>query len=156
MKKLKLVTLIGVAFSVSGCASANIYSENGLEKVSAIGVTCSKPIVFTKDCSNVSGATKAIKIENYKMKIASTGDDKTILVMDSSPLINSFKSGLTLGIKDYNSESSKDGFEAIKRLLSTKNIEVTRVVIMESAGSVFGYIVELSEPGYEVLKQNGQ
>ena len=155
MKKVKLAVLIGFVLSVVGCASTNIYSENGLEKVSAIGLTCSKPMVFTKDCSSLSGATKAIKIENYKMKIASSDDEKTILVMDNSPVVNSFKSGLTLGIKDYTSESSKNGFEAMKRFLSANNINITRVVVMESAGTVFGYIVELSEPGYEVLKRNG-
>lgn len=155
MKKVKLVTLIGLMLSIAGCASTNIYSENGLEKVSAIGMTCSKPVVFTEDCSSLSGATRAIKIENYKMKIASSADGKTILVMDNSPILNSFKSGLTLGTKDYSSESSKDGFEAVKRILSANNIKINRVVVIESAGSVFGYIVELSEPGYEVLKQNG-
>jgi len=112
--------------------------------INSISMTCKSPYLLEQDCSIWSGATRSIVIDGFEVKVAGSKDGKVVLVMDSKWFSNSFS--------HTHSKASNNSYYAIKKVLDAEKIEIIRVSPMKSFGNIDGYILELAEDGYSVLK----
>lgn len=137
------IVLIGLASVVlTACSSApavRVSDAEGVESVSAVGMSCKKPFALTKDCSVWSGPTKKINVGGQQVKVAGN-DDGTVTVMFGP---NSSKA----------TQITNLGFDLLKRELVKKGYEITKVTPVESAGIMFGYAIQTTEPSYHVWNE---
>ena len=140
MKKFAAITVVGLV--VTGCASSpalRVTDAKGVESVSALGMSCGKPFALTQDCSGWSGPTKKINVGGHQVKVAGN-EAGTVTVLFGE---NNSKA----------TQTSNLGYELLKRELVTKGYEITKVTPIESAGLMFGYAIETSEPSYRVWEE---
>ncbi|MCB1666702.1 MAG: hypothetical protein KDI24_00010 [Pseudomonadales bacterium] len=129
-----LVTLVLVACSSQ--PAVRVSDAEGIPSVSAIGMSCKKPFALTQDCSNWSGPTKKISLGGQEVKVAGNAEG-TVTVMFGP---NSSKATPRTNL----------GFDLLKRELVGKGFEITKVTPIESAGVMFGYAIETTEPNYQI------
>ena len=138
MKIRDSLAIVSVAL-LTACASepaVRVSDAEGVESVSAIAMSCKKPFGLTKDCSNLSGPTKKISLGGHPVRVAGNEDD-TITVLFGK---NSSKA----------TETSNLGYELVKRELVKRGYEIIQVTPIESAGLMFGYAVQTTEPSYQI------
>lgn len=137
---MKILTTIAlIATVLSGCSSApaiRVSDTEGVDSVSAIGMSCTKPFALTQDCSRWSGPTKKISVGGQEVKVAGN-EEGTITVLFGE---NNSKATQTTNL----------GFDLLKRELITKGFNIVKVTPIESAGLMFGYAIETTEPNYQL------
>lgn len=135
MKANQFLTIIALLIFGYGCAVAPavlVPDAEGVETVSAIGMGCKKPWVLV-DCSIFSGPKKSIEINGVAIKVAGTEDGKTTVMFGSRQ-----------------GKDSNVAYEVMKRILVERDIEITSVTPIVSAGIVFGYAIDTAQPAYTV------
>ena len=136
---VKLVLATAAGLMVSGCASSpaiRVSDADGVESVSAIAMGCNKPFELTQDCTIWSGPTKKISVDGHPVKVAGNSDG-TITVMFGGGTAKS-------------TQNSNLGFELLKKALVERGYVISSVTPIESAGMMFGYAIETSEPSYQL------
>ncbi len=153
MKIVVTIILMGSLFF--GCATTQIATDAiGEDAIYTLSLSCKKSYELTQDCSLWSGAKRKITIDGVKVKIAGSRRGDVVLVMDSSMFLNGMKEAFTLSLaKNYHSESTNRGFEAVKRVLRAKGIQIYRVRTIMSPNGIDGYVLELGGDGYSILKR---
>jgi len=129
-----------------------VTDAQGNESLNTLGVTCSSPYVLSQDCSNFSGATNTVVIDGFEVKLAGSTDGKFVMVMDANLVSNSFSDIFTLNSKTH-SDASNMSYHVVKKILTTHNIKILRVLPMRSFGNTDGYVLELDNDGYQILTQ---
>ncbi len=140
MKKIAALVLVGA--TLVGCSSSpalRVADAEGVESVSALGMSCGKPFELTQDCSGWSGPTKKINVGGHQVKVAGNATG-TVTVMFGE---NNSKA----------TQTSNLGFELLKRELVTRGFEIVGVTPIESAGLMFGYAIETTAPSYAVWSE---
>jgi len=139
----KKIVLLGLASLVlAACSSTpaiRVADAQGVESTSAIGMGCDKPFALTQDCSGWSGPTKKINLGGQQVKVAGNADG-TVTVMFGP---NSSKATQVTNL----------GYELLKRELVEKGFKITKVTPIESAGMMFGYAIETTEPNYHIWNE---
>lgn len=138
MKKT-IISLTLATLFIGGCVSSpavRVSDAEGVEAVSALALTCDNPFGLEFDCSMWSGPTKKIDLGGHQVKIAGNNDGRvTVLFGENSASAT---------------QSSNLGFELMKRELLTRGFTIAKVTPIESAGLMFGYAIETTEPNYDV------
>jgi len=109
----------------------------GMATISGISLTCNKPFVFERDCSNWSGPRRRIEVRGIEAKVAGSADGRTVVVMNASLSRREIASTI---------------YSAVETELRSHGIEINRVTAVSMLGKVHGYIFELDEDGYSVLE----
>lgn len=137
-----LVAVGLISILLTGCASApavRVSDAEGVEPVSALGMSCKKPFALRKDCSGWSGPTKRISIDGNKLKVAANADN-TVTVMFSK---NNAKA----------TQASNLGYELMKKELVTRGFTIVKVTPIESSGLMFGYAIQTDKPAYQIWNE---
>jgi hypothetical protein len=137
--KNKKILIVAASLVLSACSSApaiRVSDAVGIESVSAIGMSCKKPFSLTQDCSGWSGPAKRINVSGQQVKVAGN-ETGTITVMFGE---NNSKA----------TQTSNLGYDLLKRELVSRSYEIVQVTPIESAGLMFGYAIETSEPSYQI------
>ena len=128
--------------------------KKDVTRISTLSINCKNPYHFTQDCSEWMGAKRTIEINGHKAKIAGTEDSKAILVMDNSPIWNSFKDGLSFGLTDAHGETSNTAYWNIRKKFEENGIHVKRIITFGTMFSkIDGYVLITEEPAYDLLKE---
>ena len=134
----KILILLTAAVVLIGCSSGpavRVADAEGIAAVSAIGMGCGKPFALTQDCSGWSGPTKKISVGGRELKVAANAEGNITVVFGGD------------------TEGSNLGFELLKRELVTRGYEIVKVTPIESAGVMFGYAIETTEPNYHLWNE---
>jgi hypothetical protein len=127
---------------LAGCAASTplvlVPDAEGVESQSVVTLTCGKPWPLTRDCSNISGATKPVKVAGVEFKVAGTDNGEAIMLMGTT----------AQGTRGYTSNLA---YEALKRTFKEAGIGVVRVTPLISTGQLFGYVVQTDAPAYDLL-----
>ena len=140
MKAFARIFSIMAAAALCGCASqpaARVTDADGMESVSAITLSCGKPFALTQDCSIWSGPTKKINVGGKDIKVSGNADG-TITVMFG---------------QEKSTQATNLAYDLLKRELVERGYEITSVTPIESAGLMFGYAIETTEPNYQVWEE---
>lgn len=138
MKIIKILTLIAFLCLVA-CASnpaLRVSDAQGIDSVSAIGMTCKKPFALTQNCSGFSGPSKKITVNGQNLKVGGNSDG-TITVMFGK----------------NSTQSANLGFDLLKAELISRGHSITKVTPIESSGIMFGYAIETAKPSYDIWKE---
>lgn len=137
MKKSSVALVMAAAMAASGCASEpapRVSDAQGVESISAITMGCGKPFELTQDCSMWSGPTKKIEVGGQVIKVAGNAEGtRTVLFGQNN--------------------SSNLAYDLLKRELVSRGYEIEKVTPIESAGRMFGYAIETSEPNYHIWNE---
>ena len=148
---MRILFILAAIASLSGCVSTALVTDaNGNESISTIWMTCSTPHILTQNCSAWNGAAKEIEINGFKINIAGSENGTVILVMDSKWLGNVLGDVFTLNSPTH-SEATNTSFDAVKKVLKDKGIELKKVIPVQSSGNIDGYVLELGSDGYKEL-----
>lgn len=137
MKAFAGIVLTMTAAALVGCASepaVRVSDADGMESVSAVGMSCGKPFALTQDCSMWSGPTKKINVGGKDIKVGGNADG-TVTVMFG---------------QERSTQATNLAYDLLKRELVQRGYEITSVTPIESAGLMFGYAIETTEPNYRV------
>lgn len=134
-KALSLATLVLLTGCISTPESVNFEGETvGTYSVAA---SC-KTMMLDTDCSEFSGATKDISIDNVVLRVASGNNGQVIFIMPES-------------ILSTNEPALKKGADAIEQLLTSKGISIVNKKVMLGGGEVYGVHFTLDGEGYSLL-----
>lgn len=136
MKFLILAFLITASIGCTSNPAIRVSDAEGIESISAIGMSCKKPFKLTKNCSLWSGPTKKISIDNVKMKVSSN-EEGNITVMFSK------NSATATPITNL-------AYELIKKELTKRGFKIIKVTPIESTGIMFGYAIQTDKPSYHI------
>lgn len=142
MKEFSGAFAAATAVLMVGCASepaVRVSDAEGVESVSAVAMSCGKPFALTQDCSMWSGPTKKISVGGHDVKVAGNAEG-TVTVMFGE---NNTKA----------TQTSNLAYDLLKRELVSRGYEITRVTPIESAGLMFGYAIETTEPNYPLWEE---
>jgi hypothetical protein len=116
-------------------------------------MSCSRPYAFSQDCLSGYRATRDIQLHDRKMKIAGSEDGKLILVMDEKYYSDSMKRAFSLGISDAGTDQAMQCGRIVESFFKAKNLKIVKKLKMVEMGSVAGFIFELEDDGYSLLKE---
>jgi hypothetical protein len=116
-------------------------------------MTCGKPYEFSQDCSNGSRAKRNIELHDRKMSISGSEDGKSILVMDEKYFSSSMKRAFSLGISDAGTDEALECGSIVESFFKAKNLKVVHKIKLIEMGSVVGFVFELEDDGYSLLKE---
>lgn len=151
--KLKIIAIGFILLMIPGCSSQKILTDElGNEYIKTISMKCNKPYDLTQDCNNWAGASRKIVINDFDIKVAGSEDGKVVLVMDAHLFKNSLKSPFSLYSKSH-TEASNNSFKSVSELFEQKGIKILRVLPLRSFENIDGYVMELNEDGYTILKE---
>jgi len=137
--KNKTIMILAASLTLGACSSApaiRVSDAEGVASVSAIGMSCKKPFELTQDCSGWSGPAKKISVGGQEVKVAGNADGTTTAMFGK----NNSKA----------TQTSNLGFDLLKRELVNRGYEIAKVTPIESAGLMFGYAIETTEPSYQI------
>jgi len=135
----------GVVIAHNKHVTSTVSEAEESEPINMISMTCTKPYQLEQDCSIWSGATRSIVIDGFKVNVAGSKDGKVVLVMDAKLFSKIWSK--------KQSQASNNSFHAIKKALDEEKIEIIRVRPIKSFGDIYGYVLELAEDGYSILKK---
>lgn len=149
--------ILFIVLFISSCASRPVVNDAiGEDAISFGRMSCKKPYVLSQDCSIFGGAKRKIIIDGFKVKVAGSENGQTILVMDGGGLANELKDAFKLNIGKSNvSEGTNNSFDAVKKFLTDKGIEIYRVRPVVKGSGIKGYVLELNADGYSLIKELG-
>ncbi len=133
------VFLLGVVACASPPPAVVVEDAEGVEPVSGLSASCSKPFPVERDSSIMSGSTREIEIEGVEIKVAGSEDGRHVLMMPPK-----------LGTQAVTNESNRR-YQIVKATLAAEGVGVRSVVPMVQSGLVMGYYLELDGDGYAVL-----
>lgn len=138
----KRLARLGWSEAIEAAASARAGPvAAGMSSLSLIGLTCSKPFRFERDCSIFSGPKRRIELHGFAGRIAGSADGHVVIVMypaTSTPVVPS------------------RAYDAVEQELRRHEIAVTRVTTIKNLGQIRGYVLELDGDGYSILEQLGE
>jgi len=136
----------------SGCASLkNAERLDKVDKISTMTTTCNTPYKLTQDCSNLYGAKKNIVLGDYKLSIFGNQKGNVVGIMTRSIWFSGVKKVNAIGLLNDN-KMFHSALDEIEKILNQKSINIKKIVLMKSFGSIDGYFLELDGDGYTVLK----
>ncbi|WP_444930772.1 hypothetical protein ACJJIF_03025 [Microbulbifer sp. SSSA002] len=138
MKKLCIIFMITL---LSGCVSTpEQVSFNG-EVVGTYGPAAGcGTLLLNQDCSQMSGAKRAIEIEGIPLRVAGGEEGKVVFIM-SKPMFSPDEVAL------------RNGAEAIKKLMESKGIEILTTKVVYGNGITFGVHYTFDTDGYKYLQE---
>lgn len=152
MKIIKITLAISLT-ALAGCVSVDPVQESSANpSVSALEVSCGKPIGFTQDCSSFSGAKRKIEIEGQTIRIAGNTEGNAVLIMDGEKLKNTFTQNPFVFNNYKSSRAVNNAFYLIKSVLQERAISVINTHSVRFWGDIHGYVIELDGNGYDALK----
>lgn len=137
---------------LQGCVSTpRVYDATKEESLNTLATTCSSPYQLTRDCSNMSGAMRKVKMGEVVLAVAGSDDGRVVMVMDPSAVSHALSDFFLLNSPTH-SQANNSGYYTLSQFLATKGVTVTRVRAMESLGNIDGYMLELDKDGYSLLE----
>ena len=137
MKK-SLVLLLGVLISSCVSAPSKVAFNDKVVGTYSVAAGCGT-LSLDQDCSQISGSTREIKINEIRLRVAGGDEGKNIFVM-SMPKFSP------------DQEALKKGSKAIENFLRGKDIKIISTKVMYGSGKVFGVHYILDRNGYSHLK----
>lgn len=137
---MKYGLLIILVLVMTGCVSTPesvVYNEQTVATYST-AAGCGT-LILDQDCSQMSGSTRKIELEDIKLRIAGGNGGKVIFIM-SMPNFSPDEVALNKGSK------------AVEKYLLEKGIKTIATKVMYGAGKVFGVHYTLDGDGYSELK----
>lgn len=126
-----------------GTVTATVPDATGVEHVSALSMSCSKPYALTQDCSGFSGAKRLVDISGFRYKIAGSADGSVVLMMGAKPNSDAFAGKST--------ETANVAYEVTKKFLLDQGINITLTQPVTSGSYLAGYIVKTDGDAYAAL-----
>lgn len=130
-------------FAACGTVTAIVPDAEGVEHISAIGMSCNKPYTLTQDCSGFSGATRLIEIADFQFKIAGSEDGSIVLMMGAKPNSDAWKGKST--------ETANVAYEVTKKFLLDNNVSITATEPVSSGSLLAGYVITTDGNAYRFL-----
>lgn len=148
MRQHKGIQIGVLALLCAGCGGTPVVvpEAEGVDNISAVFMGCNKPYELTQDCSGLSGARREVEVADVRFKIAGSADGTIVFVMDARPNANAFSG--------RNAEASNLAFEAAKRVLFEKDIEIQKVEPVATGALLIGYVLSTDEDAYAVLSEH--
>ncbi|MBI9077394.1 MAG: hypothetical protein JEZ02_18450 [Desulfatibacillum sp.] len=128
-------------------ASGTVYDSINFNEIS-----CKRPFNLTQDCSNWSGATRKIQIDDVSINVAGSDCGKAILIMPGTGRKTELKDAFTLGLMEYNSGPSRVCLDKVRSVLEARGLRILKITKVPSRASVRGYVLALDGDGYSFLK----
>lgn len=97
-------------------------------------------LLLTQDCSKITGATKKIKIDEIRLRIAGSTDGRNLLIMSNTTL-----SPDTIALKN--------GKTAVDNFFTRKDIEIVNTKVIYGNNIILGHYYTFDIDGYTLLKQ---
>jgi hypothetical protein len=141
---------IASVLGVESQKAADVVPEG---RCAALFSSCSHPYRLAQDCSEFSGATRTIRLEGLRLKIAGTADGKTVLIMPDNAVGNALLTAFTLGIVEKKSGESVRSLKAVEKVLAENNIRILKRTQMVSPGIIEGFFLETDKDTYSLLKR---
>lgn len=126
-----------------GTVTAVVPDAEGVEHLSAVGLSCSNPYELTQDCSGFSGAKQLVDLGDFKCKIAGTEDGTVVFMMGAKPNSDAWSGKST--------EKANAAYELTKKILLDNGISVLTAEPVSSGALLAGYIITTDGNAYELL-----
>ncbi|GBL06309.1 hypothetical protein [Glaciecola sp. KUL10] len=136
----KIITLILVLF-LSGCINTPAFVKYNGKNVATYSIAAGcGTLMLQEDCSQISGATRKVRISGINLKIAGGEEGKLVFIM---------------AMAKFSADESTliPGAKAIEEYLLEKNISVTETKVMYADGRTYGVHLTLDGDGYSHLKE---
>jgi hypothetical protein len=139
----RFALLGAIALTLIGCITTPaVVSYKGVpvNAISLVSISCSDPYVLAQDCSEWTGATLRVKLNDSTFKVAGTADGRIILAMTERT-----------GATQYQAEQAGDAVEATAASLGAKTLKLEALAF---GGAVLGYILHFDKDVYTTLKKS--
>jgi len=128
--------IFAAALGLTACARSVVAVPDAANAatIDAARMSCTRPYILTRDCSNTLGALGRFEVDSVKMRTAanSTGD-RFVVFADSSRSTG---------------KKSNRGYFALKEILQANGFEIVSVEPIARAGELVGYAVKTDKPAY--------
>ncbi len=115
-----------------------------MDNISALSVTCKKPYIMTRNCSDWSGPKKKINIDGIKAELASNEEGTVVLVKNQ-------------GLSDHS--KNKKILISVLKIIMNHNIKINKLTglyVTKSPHQYFGYFIEVDQDLYSILNANSE
>ena len=136
----------------AGMSSPVVDAAVGEEPISMGGLTCKKPYLLEQDCSNTWGATRKVMVGNRRVAVAGSKDGTIVLLQEVDTASTVLANQISLHNPAHN-EAVNEHYRVVRAYFDSKSVSVKRVIPVQSARSIDGYILELGSDGYSLLKE---
>lgn len=138
---MKKIISITSALLIAGCAGTPPSIEYNKEIVGTYSTTAGcGTLSLDQDCSQMSGATRNIRIKDRDLRIAGSEDGKIVLVMSKPKFLP-------------DEEVLKEGSQEIEKIFESRGLGILSTKVIYGSGKVFGVHYTLDGDGYSNLKQ---
>lgn len=150
---MRIVACAMIVSLVAGCATVNTVSSSSDQyAIPTSSMIPKPPYPLVQDYGMLSGAKRTLNIDGTDVKVAGTEDGKTVLIMDAHPIINALVEPPFMLNNPTHSEAVNEGCLAVQKVLSDNHVEILLTRPIMEVGNIDGYVLELADDGYSLLK----
>jgi hypothetical protein len=128
-------------------------ARNGLFETRYVGISCSEPYLLEQDCNSITGPTRKVELNGYKMKTAGSRDGKALMIALCTCREKVVDREGVETVTDGGVEITKC-YAALKDELGRNNINIRRTThfLVQALFMSEGYMLEMDGDGYSILK----
>ena len=152
MKTINSFLIVVLTASVASCVHVPI--ADGVDENDAIKIfnfRCDEPYELTRDCSSQTFALREVRIGGARFNVAGSTNGDVVFVQGPDPFAGCMTKDIFLLNCPSHSRGSNAGYEAVRRLLADKGLEIQKVRPVLSAGNIVGYYLETPPGTYDVV-----